>query len=344
MDIETEEGRQEALERMVLIREFEKRVKEIYEAGVITGSAHLYIGEEAVAVGACAALDDNDYILSTHRGHGHAIAKRLDPKAIMAELYGKRDGCCGGKGGSMHVANVDKGMFGANALVGSNTSLTAGAALSSQLTGDERVSLSFNGDGAYASGQLHEGLNLAAIWDLPAVYIIENNLYNAFTPLQKVVNVQDLSKIADAYDIPGVSIDGQDLLTVHDTVSDAVDRARSGNGPTVIEAKTYRFRGHHEGDRDHRGGYRSEEELEEWQKRDPIDIFVEQLIEAGELTEDGFEAIRSDVQATIEDSIEFAEDSPLPDTDAAYENVFRNPVPEVQMFRDQLRADGGYQG
>lgn len=322
-----------------MIREFEKTAEERFLDGEIPGFVHPYTGQEAVAVGVCGALDSEDYITSTHRGHGHCLAKELTPRHMMAELYGKRDGYCNGKGGSMHIADVDAGMLGANGIVGAGTPLATGAALSIQYTGDTRIALSFCGDGAIAQGQFHEAINMAATWDLPVVIVVENNRWGEGTPVEKQHNVEDLTDTAAAYGIPGVAVDGTDVIEVWESAKDARERARDGRGPTFIEAETCRYRGHFVGDEE---VYRSEDEVERWRsEKDPIDNFKDLLIDRDELTMEMFETIRSEVEETIEESVTYARNAPEPDPAEAYEDMFDEPVPEFREFADRLRAEGG---
>lgn len=339
LESSTAGGRETIMRRMLTIREFDSKAGETYEDGDIPGFVHLYIGQEACAVGACAALGDNDYITSTHRGHGHCIAKGLDPKHMMAELYGKAAGYCNGKGGSMHIADVEAGMLGANGIVGAGVPLATGAALSIDRTGEDRVALSFFGDGAMAQGQVHEGMNLAATWDLPAIFFIENNKYGEGTPAEVQHNIDKLSESAASYGIPGVTIDGMDVLEVAETVAEARERAVQGEGPTLIEAETYRYSGHSEGDPQ---DYRTEEEVERWrQERDPIVSFKETLQERDELTEEEFESMREDVKAEIEAAIEFAQDAAQPDPEKAYEDMFDVRPPEIDRYRQMMSANTG---
>ncbi|WP_264556316.1 thiamine pyrophosphate-dependent dehydrogenase E1 component subunit alpha [Halocatena marina] len=339
--LKTEDGRLEALRRMLTVREFDTTAGEYFADGEIPGFVHLYIGEEAVGVGTCAALESDDYIASTHRGHGHCIAKGLDPKYMMAELFGKRDGYCNGKGGSMHIADVDAGMLGANGIVGAGPPLAAGTALSIDYQDRNQVALGFLGDGAVAQGQVHEAVNLASTWNLPAIFLIENNQYGEATPVEKQHNVDNLSDTAHAYDIPGVTVDGMDITAVAEAVEEARKRARNGDGPTFIEAETYRYRGHYEGDEQ---PYRDSEEIERWKDNDCIEIFKERLINRGELTEDEFEEMRIEVKETIQNAIQFAQDADLPAPEEAYEDMFAEPVPEIEQFAIQSRADGGTPG
>ena len=339
--LDSEEGRLEALRRMVLIREFDTTAGESFADGEIPGFVHLYIGEEAVGVGACAALEPDDYIASTHRGHGHCIAKGLDPKLMMAELFGRREGYCNGKGGSMHIADVESGMLGANGIVGAGPPMATGAALSIDYQDRDQVAGGFLGDGAVAQGQVHEAVNLASTWDLPVVFVVENNQYGEGTPVEKQHNVDNLSDTAAAHDIPGVTVDGMDVTAVAEAVGEARTRARAGDGPTLIEAETYRYRGHYEGDEER---YRDEEEVNRWKDRDPIESFSQRLLDRGELTEKGFEQLQAEAETTIADAIAYAREADLPEPAEAYEDMFAEPVPEIEAFAARTRADGGRPG
>jgi len=339
--VDTEEGRRKALRRMLTIREFDTTAGEYFADGEIPGFVHLYIGEEAVAVGACAALSPDDYIASTHRGHGHCIAKGLDPELMMAELFGKRDGYCNGKGGSMHIADVESGMLGANGIVGAGPPMATGAALTIDYQDRDEVALGFLGDGAVAQGQVHEAVNLASTWDLPVIFLVENNQYGEGTPVEKQHNVDNLSDTAGAYDIPGVTVDGMDVTAVDEAVEEARKRARAGDGPTFIEAETYRYRGHYEGDEQ---PYRDEEEIQRWRERDAIDSFKQRLIDRGELTDEGFKDLRSEVEATIADAVRYAQDAEPPSPEEAYEDMFGDPVSEIEGFTNRPRTDGGAKG
>lgn len=339
IDLDTDAGRRAALEQMLLVRSFENAVKEQFADGEIPGFVHLSIGQEAVAVGACGAMEADDHITSTHRGHGHALARGLDPERLMAEIYGKRSGYCGGKGGSMHVAAPESGMLGAQAIVGGGVPVAAGAALSAQVRGEERVVVAFLGDGSVAAGQVHEAMNLGATWSLPLVFLVENNLYSEGMAFAEQHNIDDVADIADAYGIPGVVVDGQDVAAVYEAVREARHRAVRGEGPTLIEAKTYRYRGHFEGDPE---GYREASEVSEWREtRDPIDNYVDRLEEERVLDEEAVDTIRTDVAATIDGAIESARTADPPPASEAYEDVFDEPVAEIGRFRELLRADGG---
>jgi pyruvate dehydrogenase E1 component alpha subunit len=304
---------------MLRIRKFEEKVRDLFADGELHGNVHLYIGEEAVAVGACTALKDGDIITSTHRGHGHAIAKGLDVKLMMAELFGKKDGYCKGKAGSLHIADFDAGMLGANGIVGASVPIAAGSALKSKIMGDNNVTVCFIGDGATAQGAFHEGINIAATWDLPVVYVCENNLYGEMGHFKEQHNVKNVSSMAEAYNVPGVTIDGMNVVEVHKNVKPAVDRARKGEGPSLIECLTYRYRGHFEGDPEL---YRKKEEVLEWQKRDPIEKFKKQLIKDGKLDKDDFENIVNEIEEEIDDAVDFARKSDYPDLQEAYTDVF----------------------
>lgn len=315
--------RRQALETMLRIRRFEERVRDLFADAEIPGFVHLYIGQEAVAVGVCSALQRDDYITSTHRGHGHCIAKGLDVRKMMAELYGKASGYCRGKGGSMHIADFDSGMLGANGIVGAGAPLAAGAALSSRLLKTGRVVACFFGDGALAQGPWHEAVNLAALWDLPVIFVCENNQYAEMTPVREQHRLQRLADAAGAYGIPGCSVDGMDVLAVYDAASEAVAGARRGRGPTLLEAQTYRFRGHFEGDPE---SYRTRQEVEEWRERDPLERLKRTLFSNGELTPQEFGASDRTVRAEIETAVEFARHSADPDPSEAFTGVFSEEV------------------
>jgi len=306
--------------KMQLIRRFEERVNELYMKGLIPSTLHLYIGQEAVAVGVCANLKDSDYILSTHRPHGHAIAKGVSISSIMAELYGKADGCCKGKGGSMHVGDINVGMFPAIAIVGGNLPIAAGAALAQKMQKNGGVTVGFFGDGAANEGAWHEAMNAAAIYDLPMVFVCENNLYAASTPFSQTFKVNNVSDRAAGYGMPGVVVDGNDVMAVAETCAEAVDRARRGKGPTLVECKTYRQCGHSRSDP---RGYRSREEEQEWLKKDPIPRFEKWLLESKHTSDDNLNQIREKVEKEIDEAIAFAESSPLPDPATTYTDVFK---------------------
>jgi len=295
---------------MKRIRMFEERVSELFAGGKIPGFVHLYVGEEAVAAGVCAALKPEDYITSTHRGHGHLIAKGGDLKLMMAELFGKKTGYCKGKGGSMHIAAIELGMLGANGIVGGGPPIAAGAALAAQYQGKDSVAICFFGDGASNQGTTHEAMNLAACWKLPAVFVVENNQFGEFTHQSKHQTIEDIADRAAGYDIPGVVVDGNDVMAVYEAASEAVSRARQGKGPTLLECKTYRVRGHFEGDA---MAYRDPEEAKEWMAKDPIERFQDKLLEKGILTLKDQEKIKSAIEKELEEAVRFADESPFPD-------------------------------
>lgn len=306
-------------ERLVLIRKFEERVGAEFAAGKLPGFLHLYVGEEAVAVGVCAALNDDDYVFSTHRGHGHCIAKHCDPRLMMAELAGKATGYCKGKGGSMHICDMGHNMMGTSGVVGGGISLSNGAALSAKLRGSGQISVCFFGDAATNQGSFHESLNLAAIWDLPTLFVIENNGYAQATPAEYAAKLSNLADRAASYGIPGVIADGMDAIDVYEKARVAVTRARQGDGPTLLECKTYRFGGHYYGDP---GGYRSDEEIEKWRKRDPIPSLRAKLLQSAVATIEELDQMDARCQQTIEEAVAFARESALPAPEAALEDVY----------------------
>lgn len=296
-------------ERMKLIREFEEQVKDLFADGKLPGFVHLYAGEESVAVGVSAHLTDDDHLTSTHRGHGHCIAKGVDVKAMMAELYGKATGSCKGKGGSMHIADVDKGMLGANGIVGGGGPLACGAGLSAKVLGKDDVTICFFGDGASEQGTMHEAMNLAAIWKLPVVFVCENNGFAESTPVEYHASVKDISDRATAYNIPGLTIDGTDVFAVYEAAGEAIARARRGEGPSLVEAKTFRYYGHFEGDP---VTYYTEKMREEFRERDPIKKFRATVLERGLLTEAELDEIDTKISTLVDEAITFAEESPMP--------------------------------
>jgi TPP-dependent pyruvate/acetoin dehydrogenase alpha subunit len=304
---------------MVRIRLFEERVSKEFAAGNIPGFVHVYIGEEAIATGACANLRPEDYITSTHRGHGHLIAKGGRTDRMMAELFGRQTGYCQGKGGSMHIADTEIGILGANGIVGGGINIAGGAALSAQMRGTDQVVICFLGDGASNRGTFHEGVNMAACWDLPVVYIIENNLYAEKTRITETTRVANLADRASAYGIPDVTVDGNDVIAVYEAVHEAEARARKGKGPTLVECKTYRWHGHFEGDRQ---TYKPKQEVEEWQKKDPIPIFRKKLVEMGTVTTPASERIDRETAEEIENAVKFARESPFPTPEETLRDVF----------------------
>jgi pyruvate dehydrogenase E1 component alpha subunit len=295
---------------MLTIRVFEQRVAREFRTGEIPGFVHMYIGQEAVAAGVCASLGDADYVTSTHRGHGHCIAKGCDLGRMMAEIYGREDGLCKGRGGSMHIADFSRGMLGANAIVGGGIALATGAGLASSVRGSGETAVAFFGDGAANQGVLHESLNLAAIWKLPVVYVCENNGFAESTPSSYATSVPDVAMRAAAYGIPGVVADGSDVLEVYAAARTAVERARAGAGPTLLEVKTHRFMGHFEGDPDR---YRDDDERRATRERDAIAGLHDRLLAAGHATGDELEAIRAEIEVAVSKAVDFARASPLPD-------------------------------
>jgi pyruvate dehydrogenase E1 component alpha subunit len=309
-------------ERMQLIRTFENRVKVEFGKGKIPGFVHLYAGEEAVAVGICANLTDADYMTSTHRGHGHCVAKGVEPRGMMAELFGKATGTCKGKGGSMHIADMDKGMLGANGIVGGGPPLACGSGLTAKTNKTDQVTICFFGDGASEQGTLHESLNLASIWKLPVIFVAENNGYAESTPAHYHCSVENIADRAAAYNMPGVTIDGNDIFAVCEAAHEAVTRARTGQGPTLLECKTYRFNGHFEGDAQ---TYKIAAENEKYQKeRDPIKLFKDNVLSRRLVTEAELQAIDERVAVQIDAAVKFAEESPFPDVRETYTDVYVN--------------------
>jgi len=302
---------------MLLIRMFEERVYHLFLAGEIPGTMHQYQGQEAVAVGICASLRQTDWITSTHRPHGHALAKGVSPRAAMAELFGKADGCCGGKGGSMHLGDPAVGMLPAIAIVAGGNSIVTGIGLAFQLRGEDRVAACFFGEGATNEGAFHEGLNLSAVRKLPIVFVCENNLYGASTSFDAVSPIPDVATRATAYAVESRIVDGMDVVAVHAAAREAVARCRSGNGPVLLECKTYRFTGHSRSDA---RGYRSRDEEAAWLERDPL-ILAETLLQESGTTLQALETVRSEVEAEIEDAVAFARASPEPDPRSALEFV-----------------------
>jgi len=307
------------LRQMMRIRKFEEKYMDLLMRDIAKGASHLYIGQEAVAVGAIATIRKDDYITSTHRGHGHCIAKGADLKLMMAELLGKATGYCKGKGGSMHVADVSSGNLGATGIVGSNIPVATGAALSIKMRGSDQVVLCFFGDGAANTGAFHESLNMAAIWKLPVIYICENNLYGMSVSVKRAFPFEDIAERAKGYNIPGVIADGMDVLNVKETVEMAVERARRGEGPTLVECKTYRYYGHSLSDPRR---YRTKEEEEYWRSKDPIIRFSKKLIDAGILTEEKLKMLEEEVVREINEAEQFALNSPYPSPESAYEDVY----------------------
>ncbi len=308
------------LRQMLTIRRFEERASADYHAGKIYGVVHCYIGEEAIAVGVCSALTRSDQIISTHRGHGHCIAKGADLNRMMAELYGRQTGYCKGKGGSMHIADFGIGMLGANGIVAGGISIVTGAGLAAQMEGKGGVAVSFFGDGASNAGPFHECLNIAATWKLPMIYVCENNGWAAQTSAAATHAMTDVAGRAAGYGIPGVMVDGNDVFAVHQAASAAVARARAGDGPTLIECKTYRWRAHTE--RKGQIDPRDRAEVEAWMRQDPIALLERQLRGQGELDDAGLRAMEGEITGALEAAVAFAEASPHPTPEQATDDVF----------------------
>jgi 2-oxoisovalerate dehydrogenase E1 component len=305
---------------MLLIRRTEERLARAYQQGHIPGACHTYVGQEAVAVGVCAHLRPDDVVFSTHRGHGHALAKGVPPREVAAELFGRATGCSRGRGGSMHLFSPEAGLLGTTGIVGPNILQAAGAGYSFKLLKLDRVSVGFFGDGAVNNGAFHEGVNLAAIWDLPVLFVCENNLYATEVPFDYATRNTDVAERARSYGIPGVAVDGNDVIAVHEAAAAAVGRARAGHGPTLLECRTYRTRPHAEGMRD--AGYRTGDEVETWKGRDPIPRLGAGLIAKGIATEDELHAVEAEALAVAEDAIAFAAGSPFPDPATATDHVY----------------------
>jgi acetoin:2,6-dichlorophenolindophenol oxidoreductase subunit alpha len=317
------------LRRMMRIRRFEERLATLFKRGRLPGFVHLYIGEEACAVGMCSALRDTDRITSTHRGHGHVIAKGADVGRMMAELFGRADGYCRGKGGSMHIVDFGLGVMGTNGIVGGGLPIGVGSAWGDRQLGRDAVTVCFFGDGAANQGVFLESMNLAAIWSLPVIFVCENNQYTEWTPTTRLT-AGSIAERGRPLGIPGHTVDGNDVLKVHAHAREAVARAREGGGPTLIEARTYRWHGHNEGEEVFSGQYRPQEEIDEWKARDPIPQLRARLAEWGVLDDAGATAIDEEETARVEDALAFAQASPEPDREEALAHLFseRAPAPD----------------
>jgi pyruvate dehydrogenase E1 component alpha subunit len=315
---------------MYRIRKFEETMLEQTFKGKSMGVTHSSDGQEAGPVGVCAHLTEKDWIGSTHRGHGHCIAKGLDTKNMMAEIFGKSTGQCKGKGGSMHIADFSKGMLGANAIVGASIPLAVGAALSSKYFGNENesVGVAFFGDGATGQGVLHESMNLASIWKLPVIFVCENNHYAEATPVEYAVSIEDIADRAAGYSMPGVVADGMDVFQVYEVAEQAINRARNGEGPTLIELKTFRYHGHFHADDPKK--YRTPEEDEKWKDKDCLKIFEEKVIHNKTMTNLDIEKIKKDIDLEMEEAVRFAEESPMPKPEDLFSDVYVNYKPEVK--------------
>ena len=309
-----------AYRKMLELRLFELKVQELYRNARLPGFVHLYVGEEAVAVGVCMNLVDKDLVFSTHRGHGHALAKGVPANVVLAELWGKVTGSSGGRGGSMHMYAPEWGFMGTNGLVGAPIPLATGGALSAKLRHNGQVVVSFFGEGAVNSGSFHEAVNMGTVWDLPVVYVCENNLYATEMAFSRATKNTSVARRAESYGLPGVEVDGQDVLGVHRAAKTAIDRARAGEGPTLIECKTYRYVGHHEGDPG--TDYRTREEVQYWKEQDPLKRARKLLIESVVANESELKAVDHEVERLIDQAVEFAEKSPEPSPDSVDEHVF----------------------
>ena len=307
------------LSEMCKIRFFEETVDDLFARGLVHGTMHLSIGQEASAVGSVSALRDEDYILSTHRGHGHCIAKGADMKLVMAEFLGKETGYCRGRGGSMHIADMQGRNLGANGVVGGGIPLAVGVGLSLKMRRRDEIVMGFFGDGAANQGSFHESLNMAAIWTLPVVYVCENNQYGMSMSVSKAFKIEDISQRAASYGMPGVTVDGNDVLEVYEAATEAVNRARAGEGPTLLECKTYRWKGHSKSDQER---YRTKEEIEAWKKKDPIKRFRETLITEGVISDEEAKQVEEEASQTIAEALEYAMASPEPSVDTILEGVY----------------------
>jgi TPP-dependent pyruvate/acetoin dehydrogenase alpha subunit len=309
------------LARMVRIRLFEEQLQQLFSKGQLPGFVHLYVGEEAIAVGACSVLRDDDKITSTHRGHGHLIAKGAEPALMMAEIMGKRTGLCQGKGGSMHIADYSLGILGANGIVGGGIPIATGSALADSVLGRDTVTVCFFGDGAANQGVLLEALNLSSVWQLPVVYLCENNGYTEWMRTQDIT-AGEIADRARAFRVPATAVDGNDVAAVQRSVQAAADRARGGGGPSLIEAKTYRILAHNEGEEAFSGQYRPQQEIDQWKGRDPIAGFSSVLLTRAGVTQDGLDGIWAAERTVIADAVDFARRSPEPDPGEAVENLY----------------------
>lgn len=305
---------------MVLIREFELKAREVFRSGRMPGFIHVYVGEEAVASGVCTQLRRDDYVASTHRGHGHALAKGITARSAMAELLGAVDGCSGGRGGTMHLYDPECGFLGSNGVVPPGILIASGAALSAQVRGSDQVAVAFFGDGGSNNGAFHEGLNMAATWNLPVIFVCENNMYATEMPFRLATKNTSVASRAAAYNIPGVQVDGNNVLDVYREAGEAIARARQGKGPTLIECLTYRWFGHHEGDPG--TSYRDKEEIANWKARDPIKRLKAEAIQQGNPTDADFAAIDAEVHQIVDDAAQFALSSPLESSATALDHVF----------------------
>ena len=314
----------ELLKTMLLIRFCEEQLFKSYARGEIPGGMHTYIGEEATATGVCANLRDDDAVFSTHRGHGHALAKGMKPTLLLAEVLGKATGSSAGRGGSMHLFAPDVGFYGTSGIVGPSILLASGAGYTAKLEGSDKIGVSFFGDGASNNGVFHEGINMATAWQLPVIFVCENNLYATEVAFNYASKSENIASRAAGYGLPGVVVDGNDVLAVYQAANHAVERARSGEGPTLIECQTYRTRPHAEGMND--VGYRTQEEIEKWKERDPIELWKKRLLENGVADEKEIGKMESELLKTVDDAIQFARQSPMPDPSDIFDHLFSQEV------------------
>lgn len=330
--------KQTALEwyrQMVLIRRFEEKCAEGYAYAKIGGFLHLYIGQEAVAVGAINALNDDDDIVTHYRDHGHAVARKLDTNALMAELYGKATGCSKGRGGSMHLADASKHFWGGYALVGAHLPMAVGMAMRHQYTESQQLAMAIFGDGSTNNGGFHESLNMAAVYKLPVIFLIENNLYSMGVAIHRDSAIADLYKRAEGYGIHGEAVDGMDVLAMYEATQRAAERCRRGEGPVLLEAKTYRFRGHSMADPEY---YRNKEEVDFWRQRDPIGTWKQRLISEGIAVEADFTALDEAVEREMDEAVRFADESPDPAIDTLCDHLYATPVSNGDLCREQLAS------
>jgi len=304
---------------MLLVRRFEEKSAQLYGQQKIKGFCHLYIGQEAIVAGMMTAITPDDKVITAYRDHAHALAMGMSADSVMAELYGKATGCSGGKGGSMHMFSKEKNFFGGHGIVGAQIPLGAGMALAEQYQGTSNISLTFFGDGAVRQGALHEAFNMAMLWKLPAIFICENNEYAMGTSVARTTNVLDIYKIGAAYDMPSFQVDGMKCETVHEAIAEAADRARKGDGPTLLEIKTYRYRGHSMSDP---AKYRTKEELDAYKEKDPLETTKASILKKKFATEAELEALEDAIIAEVNASVEFAENSPYPDASELYKDVY----------------------
>jgi pyruvate dehydrogenase E1 component alpha subunit len=323
LDADRADFYRQLLRQMQLVRRFEEKAGEAYAEGKIGGFCHLYIGQEAVAVGAINTLRDDDYVFASYREHAHALVRGTPPRAVMAELFGRQDGCSGGKGGSMHLFDVERHFMGGHAIVGAHLPLAAGAAFAAKYKETDQIAICFFGEAAVNIGAFHETLNMAALWELPVVFLCENNRYGMGTALERAAAVYDVYRRACSYDMAEQTVDGMDVLAVHEATASAVERAREDSLPTLIEARTYRYMGHSMADPIH-GHYRTKDELEEQKQQDPISRLRDQLREAGLLDDTAWDALVSEIDDEVDDAVTFADESPEPGRDALYTDVYRD--------------------